>query len=886
MDVHPLHVHADLAGVAERPEQRALHDLVEVGVGQHDHRVLAAQLEAGADQVLAGPLADEPAGVRGAGEHHVVGVVDQRRADVRPLPADHPEQALRKAGAVEQRDAEQRRERGLVVRLEHDAVAGHQRRDRIGETRGEREVPRRDDPDDTLRLVDLGRRTHHRHRTTAGDRGEQLRRALEVVRGHHRYVAGLVERHPAGLARLGLDQVDDRLVVLEQQLVESLEDCESLLHRPLGPLPLGFTRTRKGGLDVLRSRLREGRDHLTRVDLGELPDAATGGDHPRGDAVEQLVGDGGGAVESARLGLGHVHSSWCTTVRSALQALLVQDQFGSLLADHDRGCVGVAARDRRHDRGVRDPQPFDPANLQVRPHDGTLVDAHPAGPDTVVDRGGAVEDLAAQVRTLMVGAGVDLGLDRPREGSAGHDLADHLRALGQHLEVSRVGEVAEVDQRSLHRVARREPQGAAALRVDQRRQDRERRPRVDVVADRLVLVGRDVGPRQQVQLQVGYVGRLRGAHEPHRLEDRVRQEGLAGPHQLLRDALGEEVRVAAHRRGGHVERQRMEQVVVQVVADRQVRDGGEAVLGEVVRRSDTGEHQQLGRAHDACGEDDLLAGADDASRAVLVDDRNAGGAPVLDQELGDHHLGLQLQRRHVEVVDVAPGRAVAQPVGGVLLHQADAFLLLGVVVVEDLHAQRVRRRLDELVGALLRRLVAGDPDRAAGAAVVVGAVLEVLHPLVCRVHLVRRPAGVSLGGPGVVVGAVAAHVDHAVDRARTADDLAARNRHAAVEHVLLRGGVEAPVDPRLDLGLGVHRADHAGLLDEELLVALAGLQHDHARAGLGEPARHCGTGAPGPHHDVVGLDLVRRVLGHSHLVVEPAWAQPSVCRSRHNYNLF
>ena len=114
-----------------------------------------------------------------------------------------------------------------------------------------------------------------------------------------------------------------------------------------------------------------------------------------------------------------------------------------------------------------------------------------------------------------------------------------------------------------------------------------------------------------------------------------------------------------------------------------------------------------GRPDEAGGEDDLLAGPDDARRAVLVDDRDADRAAALDDDLGDQHLGLQLEGRHVEVVDVAARGAVAQAVGSVLLHPADALLLVGVVVVEDLHAQRVGGGLDELEGALLRRSCCG-----------------------------------------------------------------------------------------------------------------------------------------------------------------------------------
>ena len=280
---------------------------------------------------------------------------------------------------------------------------------------------------------------------------------------------------------------------------------------------------------------------------------------------------------------------------------------------------------------------------------------------------------------------------------------------------------------------------------------------------------------------------------------------------------------------------------------------GDAVLREVVGVADAGQHQDLRRPEDAGGEDDLLARADGAQLAVLVDDLYAGRAAVVDDHLGDVHLGLEAERRQGAAVDVAAGGAVAQAAGGVLLHHAGALLRLGVVVLEDLHAQRVRGRLHELERRLHRHRVAGDLDRAAGAAVGVLAVDPVLHPLVDGVDLVGGPAGVALGRPGVEVGPVAAHVDHAVDRARAADHLAARLRDLAVERVLLGRRVVAPVDLLLDLGDRVHRADHPGLLDEELLVALARLEQDHALPGLGQPGGQRAAGAAGPDDDVVGL---------------------------------
>ena len=350
---------------------------------------------------------------------------------------------------------------------------------------------------------------------------------------------------------------------------------------------------------------------------------------------------------------------------------------------------------------------------------------------------------------------------------------------------------------------------------------------------------------------------LRGLEEREHLEDRVGHEGRVGPQDLLDRAAREVRRRALVLARAALERQRVEHVVVQVVTDRQVSDHLDAVVLEVLGVTDAAQHQDLSRADEAGREDDLLAGPDGARGAVAVlgdvGDLDADRPAVLDDHLAGQRLGLQLEGLGREVVDVAARGAVAQPARGVLLHPADALLRLTVVVVEDLAAGRVRGGLEELEGALLGPLVDGDLDRAAGAAEGVLAALEVLHPLVRRVDAVGVPAGVALGGPVVEVGAVAAHVDHAVDRARAADDLASRDRHLAVEDVLLRHRVVAPVDGLLDLGHRVHRADHAGLLGQELVVGLARLDHDHAGAGLGQTAGDRRTGGAGSDHDVVGF---------------------------------
>ena len=57
-------VHADLPGVEERGEGGGLDRVVQVGVGEHDQRVVAAELEHAALERPPGPLGEDPPGGR------------------------------------------------------------------------------------------------------------------------------------------------------------------------------------------------------------------------------------------------------------------------------------------------------------------------------------------------------------------------------------------------------------------------------------------------------------------------------------------------------------------------------------------------------------------------------------------------------------------------------------------------------------------------------------------------------------------------------------------------------------------------------------------------------------------------------------------------------
>jgi hypothetical protein len=236
-------------------------------------------------------------------------------------------------------------------------------------------------------------------------------------------------------------------------------------------------------------------------------------------------------------------------------------------------------------------------------------------------------------------------------------------------------------------------------------------------------------------------------------------------------------------------------VIDQVGAHRRhVGDHVDAVLAQVVGGADAGQHEQLGRAEGARGEDHLGAGPDGLLNAVgaighpgrpaALDDQAAGERVGDDLEVG--RLGGQ-----VGVVNALP---TAVDLGHLV--EADAFLLGSVEVIVRLGAAPDGRH-DELLG--LRGFMAqvGDLEGAAGAVVWARALFRadvVLGAQEVRQQFLVTPARAAvLVAPGVVVGAVAAQVGHRADRRGAAEHLAARPVDRAGVRALLRQGDVVPV---------------------------------------------------------------------------------------------
>ena len=242
LDVDPLDRDADLTGVVEPVRDRGVGRPLEVGVGEHDHRVLAAELEADGGQRLGGLGHHLLARLDRAGEHDVVDEVDQGGAGRAGAGRDR-EDAVGQAGRGQHLGHQERGQRGDLRGLEDDGVAGGKRRDAVAERVDQWEVPRPDHPDHAERLVaDLQLPAAADERRGGRDDlvRQHRRRVLrpELERGNA--VGELREHRLVGrLAGLTADRLDDPIAVADHPGAGGHQDPRPLVEARREPLGLG-----------------------------------------------------------------------------------------------------------------------------------------------------------------------------------------------------------------------------------------------------------------------------------------------------------------------------------------------------------------------------------------------------------------------------------------------------------------------------------------------------------------------------------------------------------------------------------------------------------------------------------------------------------------------
>ena len=212
-------------------------------------------------------------------------------------------------------------------------------------------------------------------------------------------------------------------------------------------------------------------------------------------------------------------------------------------------------------------------------------------------------------------------------------------------------------------------------------------------------------------------------------------------------------------------------------------------------------------------------------------------------------MGLDAQigaASHVRVDIGARGAAAF----AVLLRQlidAEALMLVGIEILAQAELRFLRGLQEDLLYRIAgARLV--DGERPALAVIFAAEIGIVFRALEVGQHVGERPAGIAERGPLIVVGAVAADIDHRVDRRRAAEPLAARLIADAAVEALLRHGVEGPV---VDVA-GDHQHECERRRDHPIVVLAAGVQHRHRNVRiLRQPPRHRAAARAAAHHHEV-----------------------------------
>src|ERR1700730_1649081 len=270
-------------------------------------------------------------------------------------------------------------------------------------------------------------------------------------------------------------------------------------------------------------------------------------------------------------------------------------------------------------------------------------------------------------------------------------------------------------------------------------------------------------------------------------------------------------------------------MILQIGADAgPVEHDWNAKLLQLLRRTDAGQHHDLRRADRAGGEDDFTTAAR-RPRLSALGPAHAGGTPAVEHDAFGQAAGFEPQigafeRRLEEGTRRRPAPAALL----VDVEGADAFVVAAVEVGNGFDAGLFgggAKGIEQVPAHPRRRHVplAADRVRLAFAEEMIFVALEI------RQHVVPAPAAQAELAPVIVVGGLAAHIDHGVDRRRAADHLAARIIEAAAVEAFLWLGLKTPVGARI--------ADGEQIADRNVkpdpVVAAAGFENEHALAGVG-----------------------------------------------------
>ena len=152
-DKQSLDRKANLSAVRVAAPDSGARGHFQIRICQNDHGIFAAKFEYGGDQPFRAGLSNAPPSSHAACEYDFVRRgIDQRLPDLSSA-LDDSDKVFGKAGVDEEFFDQRATLRGEVARLAHRGISGRDRGNDFAERDGQRIVPRRDDGDDTKRIV-------------------------------------------------------------------------------------------------------------------------------------------------------------------------------------------------------------------------------------------------------------------------------------------------------------------------------------------------------------------------------------------------------------------------------------------------------------------------------------------------------------------------------------------------------------------------------------------------------------------------------------------------------------------------------------------------------------------------------------------------------------
>src|SRR6516165_10170449 len=138
---------------------------------------------------------------------------------------------------------------------------------------------------------------------------------------------------------------------------------------------------------------------------------------------------------------------------------------------------------------------------------------------------------------------------------------------------------------------------------------------------------------------------------------------------------------------------------------------------------------------------------------------------------------------------------------------------------------RLLRSGDEAIMEFVLRPQIADVQRTPAAVVLIGAALLVLGSPEIGEHVIIRPAGIAQLPPQIEILFLAANVDEAIDRARSAEHFAARPNHTAAAELTKRLCFKLPGD----FGVENIAVEPRRYVDPGIVIPAASFEHQNAR---------------------------------------------------------